>query len=358
MRKIEEGDMKTRALLVGTGGWAETHLRAYGACEQIELAALVGHRNEERLRALAETYAVPVASLGLAEALKRVEPDMVDFACNPHFRLEGVRAAMQPSVKLINLEKPMALAPSEAYEIAALCRSHGKRLTINHQKKYLPAWRHAKELIAAGELGDLEHLRATCRGNLLEQGTHLVDMVLHYNDYQPVSWVMGQIDELEGLDKPGASAPDAALACLAFENGVRAILTIGSLGHALPGESNKWHQFAVEAYGTRGHLRVTLNKTLEFVSYAKGETWREPSSWDEGYVQAVAQHLTDAARYAQNPEVGHISDLERSLASFNVIMAIYASGCGDGMVRLPQRFSDDLIARLEARRSAAADGAV
>lgn len=343
--------MKTRALLVGTGGWAETHLCAYGACDEIELVALVGHRNNERLRALAETYAVPVASLDLPKAIKQVEPEMVDIASNPHFRLEGVRAAMQPSVKLINLEKPMALTPSEAYEIAALCHRHGKRLTVNHQKKYLPAWHRAKELIAGGELGDLEHLRATCQGNLLEQGTHLVDMVLHYNDYQPVSWVMGQIDELEGLDKAGASAPDAALACLAFANGVRAILTIGSLGHPLPGETNKWHQFAVEAYGTRGHLRVTLNKTLEFVSYATGETWRQPSSWDEGYVQAVAQHLADAARYAQNPQVGHLSDLERSLASFEVIMAIYASGCGAGIVRLPKRFDDDLIAHLEARRA-------
>ena len=89
--------MKTRALLVGTGGWAETHLRAYQECEQIAVVALVGHRNRERLAALAEKYGVPVASLDLAEALRQVEPDMVDLACNPHFRLEGVRAAMQPS---------------------------------------------------------------------------------------------------------------------------------------------------------------------------------------------------------------------------------------------------------------------
>ncbi len=64
----------------------------------------------------------------------------------------------------------------------------------------------------------------------------------------------------------------------------------------------------------------------------------------------MAQHLSDAARYAMCPEVGHISNLERSLASFEVIMAIYASGCGQGIVRLPRAFDDNLMVALHQRR--------
>lgn len=118
----------------------------------------------------------------------------------------------------------------------------------------------------------------------------------------------------------------------------------------MPGETNKWHQYAIEVYGTEGHLQVTLNKTLAVTTYADGRTVVEPSSWDEHHVQALAEHLDAAAHYAADPTVGHLSDLDNSLASFQVIMAIYASGCGHGRVSLPQTFGDELMAELGALR--------
>lgn len=336
-----------KSVLVGTGGWAETHLRAYRDCRQVEIVGLCGHRNVDRLNVLADQYGIPERSLDLDDLLERMQPDIVDIACNPHFRLEGVRAAMQPGIKLINIEKPMALTPGDAYEIERLCLENNRLLIVNHQKKFLPAWHKARETIVSGTIGEVEFIRATCQGNLLEQGTHLVDMTLYFHEYRPVHWVMGQIDDLEGLDKEGASAPDAALAMLCFEDGVRALMTFGTIGHELPGETNKWHQFAIEVYGSRGHLRVTLNRMLEIVTYEGGHTTIEESSWDKHYIRAETAHLDAAARYARTPELGHISNLTNSLASFQVIMAIYASGCGEGRVALPQRFDDSLIARLE-----------
>src|SRR5690606_25156786 len=114
-------------------------------------------------------------------------------------------------------------------EIMRLCEASNKLLTVNHQKKYLPAWKKAKEWVDSGTIGRVEQIQATCKGNLLEQGTHLLDLVLHFNNYNPVQWVMGQIDDLEGLDK-AASAPDAAVARISFENGVRALVETGTIG--------------------------------------------------------------------------------------------------------------------------------
>ena len=84
---------KLQCVVVGTGGWAETHLRAYQLCTQVEPVALVGHANAERLEALAGRYGITYRSLSLAEALAATQAEMVDIACNPHYRLEGVRAA-------------------------------------------------------------------------------------------------------------------------------------------------------------------------------------------------------------------------------------------------------------------------
>ena len=343
--------MKQRAVLMGTGGWAETHIRAYQSCEHVELVGLCGHANRERLLTLCRQYAIPEHSLDLAELVSRTQPDIVDIACNPHYRLEGVSAGLQPSVKLFNVEKPLALVPSEAYRIRDVCRQADKLLTVNHQKKFLPAWRKARDTIVSGELGEIRSMRATCQGNLLEQGTHLVDMALFYREYGPISWVMAQIGELEGLDKPGASAPDSAMALVCFGDGVRLAMTLGSIGHTIPGESNKWHQYAIEVYGSEGHLVVTLNRTLEIATYSTGDRRVEESSWSKHFVEAETAHLDAAALYAQDPARGHVSSLDNSMASFDTIMAMYASGCGHERVFLPRDFDDSILERLAELRT-------
>ena len=341
---------KLRSLLVGTGGWAETHAKAYQLCSEVELAGVCGHRNTERLDHVANTYGIPNRSTDLEGLIRETEPDMLDIACNPCFRLKGVRAAMVPSVRLINLEKPLALAPHDAYEIERLCVENGKLLTVNHQTKFIPSWRKARLAIADGKIGDVRFIRSSCQGNLLEQGTHIVDATMSFVDYSPVRWVMGQVDELEGFDKDSAGAPDAAMATLCFEGGVRATMDFGSTGAEIPGEANKWHNYWSEVYGTKGHIRITLNKTMETVIYDGGAAEVEESSWDKHSIQAEAEHLDEAARYASDPERGHISDLRRSMASFNAIMAVYASASGGGRVALPRRFEDDVLTRLRSSR--------
>lgn len=341
---------KMRAVLVGTGNWAGAHAAAYADCAKVKLVGVCGHRNVERLNAFADKYGIAERSLDLDEMLRKTQPDILDIASHPSYRLEGVRLACALTfIKLINLEKPIALKPSDAYAIERLCRESGKLLTINHQKKFLPAWRKTRDAIAANAIGDVEFIRATCQGNLMVQGTHLTDMALFFNDYNPASWVMAQVDGLEGLDEPRTPAPDAAAALVCFENGVRAVMAFGSVGHTLPGEDNKWLQFGVDVYGTRGHIKVTLNKTLQITTYADGKTVTGESSWDRDYIHAETAHLDAAARYAQNPAPGHVSDMEKSSLSYQVVMAIYASGADGGIITLPRRFDDDLIDRLRAR---------
>jgi predicted dehydrogenase len=343
---------KLLVVLVGTAYWAGMHAAAYSRCTEIELVGICGHRDVGRLNKLADQYEIRERSTDLPALLAKTQPDILDVACNPSYRLEGVQAGMVPSVKLINLEKPMALTPEAAYAIERLCLDNGKLLTVNHQKKFLPGWREAKAAISAGAIGEIDFMRATCQGNLLEQGTHLVDMVLFYNDYHPVKWVMGQIDELEGLDKISAGAPDAAVALVCFDNDVRATMTFGSIGHGIPGAANKWMQFSVEVYGTRGLIKVTLNNGWQLTTYEDGRTVIGVSNWDKHFPEALAAHLDAAARYARDPTQGHISDLCSSMASFQAVMAIYASACGGGRTALPQRFTNEVVSELQQRRIA------
>ena len=338
-----------RALLLGTGGWAQAHAKAYRQCAEIELAGICGHRNLARLESLGRDFGVPTGT-DVGEMLDRLRPDVLDVACNPHCRVAPVLAACErPFVRLVNTEKPMALLPSEARAIAGRCRETGTLLTVNHQKKYLPAWARMRRLLADGALGDVRFFRATCQGNLLEQGTHLVDMLLHCSGNIPIDWVMGQIDDLDGLAKEGASAPDSAVAELAFANGARALLEIGRVGPDYPGETNKWQQFGLTAVGDGGMATISLNRVLEVIPFDGSARTVEPSSWDQHYVAALAAHLDDVARYVADPAVGHISDLDTSLRSFEILMGIYASALDGGRVRFPASFGDDLVRRLLAK---------
>jgi hypothetical protein len=135
-----------------------------------------------------------------------------------------------------------------------------------------------------------------------------------------------------------------------FTNGVRALVTVGNVGSDIPGEPNKWQRFAVTVFGDAGHAEVTLNKHLTFVDYASGETRTEPSSWDDDYIGALTAHLDSLADYIDTPEAGHISDLDKSLLSFDAVMGIYASAAGAGKVDFPTQFDDGILAVLAARR--------
>ena len=342
--------MGTRALLVGTKEWAQNHARAYALCRHAELAGVVGHTDESRLNDVADAYSIPRRFMSVKDALADVQPDMVDIAAGPRYRLEGVLDCLGSSVKLVNIEKPMALVPSEAYEIERVCRENGLLLTVNHQKKFNAPWAKARAMVADGALGDVRFFRATCRGNVLEQGTHIADMLLFLADYKPIKWVMGQVADLEGFDKEKVPAPDSASAVMEFEDGVQAMLTMGNVGWEVPGETNKWFHFAVEAYGTEGDLAISLNHSLRVRNYATGTCHVEPSIWGDTFIQGLADHLDAAALYAADPSAGHVSCLENSMMSFQAVMAVYASACGGDRIDVTERFDDGIVESLRARR--------
>ncbi|RAV11480.1 Gfo/Idh/MocA family protein [Paenibacillus contaminans] len=342
--------MKLKAVLVGTKGWADAHANAYRACNSIELVGICGHSNLDRLNALADKYQIPNRSLNLAELLHATNPDVVDIVTGADVRLELVKVIVQfPSVKLINIEKPMALTPSDAYEIERICKAHNKLVTVNHQHKYLPAWSKARNLLQAGAIGQIEFIRASSRANIMEQGSHIIDMVMFFNDFSPVSWVMGQTGLCGGTSS--IVAPDESMAAILFENGVRATIECGAFARSIPGETNLHLHIGLDVYGSEGQLKIALNQNLEVINYRTHLHTIEKSSWEEGYMAALIAYLDSINEYVLNKESGHLCDLEHSMLSYQVIMAIYHSAKYGGKVNLPHHFEDSIVERFLAVQS-------
>src|SRR5260370_1302250 len=71
-------------------------------------------------------------------------------------------------------------------------------------------------------------MRGVCYGNLMQQGTHVIDMLRWFAGDARVAWVMAQADDWDGPEKDrGHPAPMWTAGYFAFENGLRATLEAG-----------------------------------------------------------------------------------------------------------------------------------
>ena len=73
----------------------------------------------------------------------------------PHHLHRPMTVQAAQKGKHVLVEKPMANTLAEAEEMTDACRRHGVALAVNYSFRYLPKIQKAKELIAAGALGDI-----------------------------------------------------------------------------------------------------------------------------------------------------------------------------------------------------------
>src|SRR5690606_18658129 len=80
------------------------------------------------------------------QMLAEEQPDIVSICTWPHLHAEMVIAAAEAGVKAIHCEKPMAPTYGEAVRMVEVCEQRGVQLTFNHQRRFGPPFRKAKEL--------------------------------------------------------------------------------------------------------------------------------------------------------------------------------------------------------------------
>jgi UDP-N-acetyl-2-amino-2-deoxyglucuronate dehydrogenase len=104
------------------------------------------------------------------ELLERERPEIVSIASPPDLHARHVIDCAHAGVKGIFCEKPLAPTLKEADELLAACSAHGVKLAVNHTRRGDPWVRRARELIAAGELGDVLTVTMTWAGRLFLTG--------------------------------------------------------------------------------------------------------------------------------------------------------------------------------------------
>lgn len=156
-----------------------------------ELVACLGS-TPEKTRAFAEKFKAAHAHADLAGLVGDPDVDAVYIATPNAMHHEAVFAAARAG-KHILCEKPFAMRPDQAREMAAACRDAGIVLRIAHQIRLDAAIVRAREIVQSGRLGriaeiSLERASAvgarvswrrdfTQSGVIFDVGVHLLDLI-------------------------------------------------------------------------------------------------------------------------------------------------------------------------------------
>lgn len=145
--------------IIGCGQIAQTHLTNYA---KIPDAKVIACADIDPLAAdtTAATFHIPHVYYTAQEMLQRDDLDAIDVCLHNNLHLPGTLAGLT-SGRHVYCEKPMAGAYRDAVVMLETAQKLGLKLHIQLSNLYQDETRAAKELITAGELGELYHARST-----------------------------------------------------------------------------------------------------------------------------------------------------------------------------------------------------
>lgn len=258
------------------------------------LVAICG-RNAVAVRAAAQRYGYETAYTDWREMLADRRVQVFDNGAPNDAHADPCIAAARAGMHIF-CEKPLARSAEEARPMVEAVTAAGVTHMVAFNYRFVPALRQARELIHAGDLGEIYHFRASYlqewvadpdfprvwrldratagSGVLGDLGTHIIDLA---------RFLVGEIRTVSGVtrtfvtDRPLANAPgrgsvevdDAFAAVVEFAGG--AIGTLEATRFA-PGRKN--HQ-VLEVNGSKGSLRFDLERLNELEVYWTADRPRE-----------------------------------------------------------------------------------
>jgi predicted dehydrogenase len=250
-----------------------------------ELVAIAG-RDADAVGEAARRYGFARAVTDWRELVADERVQIFDNAGPNNLHGEPTVAAAEAG-KHVVCEKPLGRTADESYEIWQRVKAAGVKHMCAFNYRFVPAVRLAREMIEAGELGEIHHFRGRYlqewiadpqfpmvwrlqkdvagSGALGDLGAHVFDLA---------RYLVGEIASVSALtktfvgDRPGGhvDVDDAFEAAGEFEGG--AVGTIEA-SRFCPGRRNSLHW---EINGSKGSLAFDLERLNELQVYLSGST--------------------------------------------------------------------------------------
>jgi predicted dehydrogenase len=283
-------------------------------------------------------------AMALAEAARPDGIDAVAIVTPNYLHAPMATAFLEAGIHVI-CDKPLAISLAEGEALAALARERNKVFALTHVYAGYPMVRHAREMVAAGEIGEVrlvqveypqdwlaeaatqsdEYQRNNWHNDPLRAGPNgcLGDIGSHA--YHLAGYVSGMLPneilaELHAFT-PGRRLDDHVQVMLRYANGARGMLWSSQMATGCE------NGLRLRVYGTKASLdfeqehpnqlwltpqggcaqRLTRGRVRG--AAAEGAT-RVPSGHPEGYLEAFAQLYRDAAAQIHAIDAGQPTPLQ------------------------------------------------
>lgn len=261
--------------IIGAGSYGEQHAKAIAGLNDVKLVA-ASRTNADALSGFTKTF----GGTGYVDYHDLLHDDAVDIVmiATPHHLHTDVTIAAARAGKHILLEKPLAPSRAECEAIVNAVQDAHVSFMVGHVNHFVPAYRVAKQMIEAGEMGEVVlglatmqkywmesnrrnwHLdRQTGGGVWLTVGIHPVDRLTWLID----SEVMAVSAQFSTRFHEQAS-DDAGMAFLRYANG--AVGNIVSIGYQTGAPKH-----LTELTFTKGMMNIDYTGG---VAIGRNEVWR------------------------------------------------------------------------------------
>ncbi|MCE2439518.1 MAG: Gfo/Idh/MocA family oxidoreductase [Candidatus Latescibacteria bacterium] len=303
--------------IVGYGGIARFHTRAFSRIPGVRLRTVIGRRAEPA-ESFREAWGFDNATTSYEEALADPDIDAVVIASPSEVHYEQTRLALEAG-KNVLVEIPVALSHKGAAEIAGLAKKSGNKLLVAHTRRFNRTGRFVKDFLANGQAGHVHqhhtnefqlrrdnvgwtgYRRSWTDDVLFHHGCHVLDYSLWTID-SPVRRIRG---ELSPLDAGTGTSLDVSM-LLRYTTETIAALSLSY--NARAGVSSNFYLCDAGTLVVSGN-QVTLN----------GKTLFESDDTLEDDVLVQNTEFIESIRKNRQPECG----AERALEALGLLQQVY-----------------------------------
>ena len=142
--------------VIGCGYWGPNLIRNFYSIPECKLK-LACDVDESRLAHMSRLYPGIKTTNNVDSVINDAEVDAIAIATPVRYHFEMARKSLLAG-KHTFIEKPMASSVKECEELIALAEKHNLTLMVGHTFIYSPAVRKIKEIINAGDIGEIMYI--------------------------------------------------------------------------------------------------------------------------------------------------------------------------------------------------------
>jgi predicted dehydrogenase len=327
---------KLRVGVIGCGRISDNHIRGYldsGRYEIVGLADL----DEAAMAEKDTTFNIaPRHYTDARQMLAEQQPDVVSVCTWHAGHATWTIAAAAHHPKAILCEKPMADTIGRAEQMLLACKRNNVKLAISHQRRFLPAYTMARDLIAQGAIGKVQTIQSFAADGLPNYSSHQTDMYRYLLGDDECDWVMGNVERKTDRYERNTRIEDCAVGVFHFACGAMALL----LSDVTP----TVYQGAL-IYGSEGMINMTT-MDLQLLNRATGGKWETHAPDGQFYKvaelgdrfewqEAGASQAVELADWIEGKREDFRNEGMNGLKALQMVHAVYESARMHEKVLLP-----------------------